>query len=89
MLSVLVFKVSMCYDRWTQALGEVLKCEVEDGNTSDTYTIAIKKGGKIIGHVPGKISAACNLFLVNLEDHCTASLPIYIVDILLICPKED
>jgi len=32
-------------------------------NTSDTYAVAIKKGGEIIGHVPRKISAVCNLFL--------------------------
>jgi len=51
------------YDRWTPALGEVLMCEVEDGNTSDTYAVAIKKGSEIIGHVPRKISAACTLFL--------------------------
>jgi len=51
------------YDRWTPALGEALMCEVEDGNTSDLYAVAIKKGGKIIGHVPRKILAACNLFL--------------------------
>ena len=51
-------------DRWTPVLGEVLMCEVEDGNTSDTYAVAIKKGGEINGHVPRTIvSAACNLFL--------------------------
>ena len=50
-------------DRWTPVLGEVIMCEVEDGNTSDTYAVAIKKGGEIIGHVPRTISAACNLFL--------------------------
>jgi len=38
-------------------------CKVKDGSTSDTYTVAIKKGGEIIGHMPRKISAACNLFL--------------------------
>jgi len=45
MLSILVFVVY--YDRWTPALGEVLMCKVEDGNTSDTYAVAIKKGGEI------------------------------------------
>ena len=33
-------------DRWTAVLGEVLMCEVEDGNTSDTYAVAIKKEEK-------------------------------------------
>jgi len=65
------------YDKWTPALGEVLMCEVEDGNTSDTYTISIKKGGGIIEHVPRKISAACNLFL-----ELGGSLNCIIIDIL-------
>jgi len=51
------------YDRWTPALGEVLMCKVEDGNTSDTYTVTIKKGIEIIGNVTKKISAPYNLFL--------------------------
>ena len=51
------------YYRWTPTLGEVLMCKVEDRNISDIYTVAIKKGDKVIGHVPRKISAACNLFL--------------------------
>jgi len=36
---------------------------MEIHSTSDIYAIAIKKGGEVIGHVPRKISAACNLFL--------------------------
>ena len=51
------------YDRWTPTVGEVLMCEVEDENASDRYAVAIKKGDETIGHVPRKISAACNLFL--------------------------
>ena len=50
-------------DRWTPALGEILVCEIEDGNASDSYAVAIKKGSEIIGHVPRKIPAACHLFL--------------------------
>ena len=50
-------------DRWTPALGEILVCEIEDGNASDSYAVSIKKGSEIIGHVPRKISAACHLFL--------------------------
>jgi len=48
---------------WQMDTREVLTCEVEDGNTSDKYAVAIKKGGEIIEHVPRKISAVCNLFL--------------------------
>jgi len=30
-------------NRWTPALGEILECEIEDGNASDLYAVAIKK----------------------------------------------
>jgi len=42
------------YNRWTPALGEVFMCKVEDGDTSNTYAVAIKKGGEIIEYVPRK-----------------------------------
>ena len=48
---------------WTPSIGEILVCERKDGNPSDLYAVAIKKGGKVIGHVPRKMSAACALFL--------------------------
>ena len=51
------------YDRWTPALRKILVCEIEEENTRDPYVVAIKKGSEIIGRVPRKISAACNLFL--------------------------
>ena len=35
----------------------------EEGNISDPYTVAFIKSGVIIGHVPRRISAACNLFI--------------------------
>ena len=50
-------------DVWTPSVGEILICEKEDGNPSDLYAVAIKKGGEAIGHVPRKMSAACSLFL--------------------------
>ena len=68
-------------DRWTPALGEIPVCEIEDGNASNSYTVAIKKGSEIIGHVPRKISAACHVFLefdgslscIITEAHCRYS----------------
>ena len=50
-------------DVWTPSIGEILICKREDGNPSDLYAVAIKKGGEVIGHVPRKMSAACALFL--------------------------
>ena len=48
---------------WAPSVGEILICERESGNPSDSYAVAIKKGGEIVGHVPRKASAACSLFL--------------------------
>ena len=36
---------------------------MEDSNTFSPYTVAIRKSANIIGYVPGKISAACSLFV--------------------------
>jgi len=63
-------------------------CKVDDGNTSNTCAIAIKKGGEIIGHLPRKILTACNLFL-KLGGSLSCIITDTHVDILLICPKED
>ena len=51
------------YDRWTPYLGEFFMCKSEGKNANGLYTVAIKKGSEIIGHMPREISAACNLFL--------------------------
>ena len=37
--------------------------EREDGNLMDPYAVAIKRGSKVIGHVPWKTSAAYSLFM--------------------------
>ena len=39
-------------DAWTPTTGEVLSCEREDGNPMDPYAVAIKRGSKVIGHMP-------------------------------------
>ena len=53
----------VCSDVWTPSVGEILICERESGNFSDSYAVAIKKGGEVVGHVSRKVSAACSLFL--------------------------
>ena len=50
-------------DVWTPSVGEILICKRESGNLSDLYAVAIKKGSKVVGHIPQKMSAACSLFL--------------------------
>ena len=46
---------------WDAAIGEDLVCKREPSNEHDRYTVAIKKDGVIIGHLPRKISRS--LFL--------------------------
>ena len=48
---------------WEAATGEVLTCEREPLNPKDRYTVAVKKGGTVVGHLPRKISRICSLFL--------------------------
>ena len=50
-------------DIWDAVIGEELLCERQPDNRSDCYTVAVKKDGIIIGHLPRKISRACSLFL--------------------------
>ena len=48
---------------WAAAVGEVLICEREPDNTLDRYTVAVKRKGTIVGHLPRKITRMCSLFL--------------------------
>ena len=50
-------------DVWTPVVTEELSCRREEGNISDPYAVAIIKSGVIVGHVPHRISATCNLFI--------------------------
>ena len=50
-------------DVWTPVVDEELNCRREEGNISDPYAVATVKSGNIVGHVPRRISAACNLFI--------------------------
>ena len=49
---------------WDAAIdGEVLSCEREVGNVHDTFAVAVKKDGIIVGHCPRKISSLCSIFI--------------------------
>jgi hypothetical protein len=48
---------------WEAATGEVLICERELHNSRDRYTVAVKRMGMIIGHLPRKLSRVRSLFL--------------------------
>ena len=44
-------------------MGEELECDREPENSCDRYTVAVKRSGVVIGHLPRKISRVCSLFL--------------------------
>ena len=48
---------------WNPVVGEVPLCERELHKAADQYSVAITKGGVVIGHLPCKISRLCSLFL--------------------------
>ena len=50
---------------WEAAVGETLNCAREVGNRSDTFAVAVIKGGDTVGHVPRRISSICSIFLRN------------------------
>ena len=50
-------------DVWTPVVEEGLNCRREEGNISDPYAVAVIKSGNIVGHMPHRISTACNLFI--------------------------
>ena len=45
---------------------------MEEENSFNLYAVAIKKGSKVIGHVPCKISAAC--FLSEMSETSTCEI---------------
>ena len=48
---------------WDAPIGETLLCQREVGNVYDTFAVAIKKDGEVVGHCPRKISALCSIFI--------------------------
>ena len=50
-------------DIWEAAVGETLVCALEPNNSRDRNAVAVEKEGKIVGHLPLKVSCVCTLFL--------------------------
>ena len=48
---------------WEATIGENLECQRERDNPSDTYAVAVKKGGTVVGHLPRRLSRLCALFI--------------------------
>ncbi len=48
---------------WTAMVGEELPYQWETVNPRDPFAMARLKDEAIVGHVPGKISSICSLFL--------------------------
>ena len=46
-------------DIWKAAVGEIVVCKLDPGNIYDRNTVAVEKDGKIIGHLPQKVSRIC------------------------------
>ena len=52
---------------WAASIGKELPCKRERGNANDSFAIAVEKDGRIVGHVPRKISSTCSLFLFSAD----------------------
>ena len=48
---------------WAPVYHEILHCSREEGNVHDPYAVKLMKSGRVVGHLPKKISATCSLFL--------------------------
>ena len=48
---------------WDAVVGQEFPCKRKDGNRVNPFTVAVVRGGIVIGHVPGKISSICSLYL--------------------------
>jgi len=48
---------------WEAVVGEELKYQRERDNPSDTYAVAVKKEGTVVGHLPQRLSCFCALFI--------------------------
>ena len=50
-------------DIWEVAVGKTVVCMLEPGNFHDRTAVAVEKEGRIIGHLPQKVSRIHALFL--------------------------
>ena len=42
---------------WAASIGEELPCRRERGNAHDSFAVAVKKDGRVVGHIPTRISS--------------------------------
>ena len=50
-------------DEWDAVIGKVLHCRRESGSRHDPYAVATISDGRVVGHVPRKISPVCAIFI--------------------------
>ena len=50
-------------DVWSSFIGELLPLEREPGNPKDIHAVAIKRAGRIVGHVPFNLAPTASAFL--------------------------
>lgn len=48
---------------WDPHVGEELTTEREDGNPHDRHAVSVKKEGRIVGHLPRRVSKVAWYFL--------------------------
>ena len=53
----------MSKDFWIPTESEMLSWIRETTNQFNPFTVAVKKEGVVVGHVPRKIATICSLFL--------------------------
>ena len=47
---------------WAEIVGKELLCQRERANSEDPFAVAVRKGKRMAGHVPIKISTVCLMF---------------------------
>ena len=61
-------------DVWSPFIGEVLPLEREPGNPKDVHAVAIKRAGRIVGHVPFNLAPTASAFLRRSTNKCLAEV---------------
>ena len=55
-----------CYiyqEHWEAVIGEELQCQLERANPADIYTVVVRKGRTVVGHLPRRLARLCALFI--------------------------
>ena len=55
---------------WSPFTGEVLPLEREPDNLDDVHAVAIKRAGRIVGHVPFNLAPTVSAFLRRSRNKC-------------------